>query len=54
MAAFQAAYEMGAEMIELDVTLTKDGIPIAIHDEDTCIEPQMEPVRYLRIYLRRT
>ncbi|MAO64388.1 MAG: hypothetical protein CL666_05265 [Balneola sp.] len=32
MAAFQAAYEMGAEMIELDVTLSKDGIPVVIHD----------------------
>lgn len=34
MAAFQAAHEMGAEMIELDVTLSKDGIPVVIHDKD--------------------
>lgn len=33
MAAFRAAYEMGAEMIELDLTLTKDGFPVVIHDE---------------------
>lgn len=33
MSAFRAAYEMGAEMIELDVTLSKDGIPVVIHDE---------------------
>lgn len=33
MTAFQAAYEMGAEMIELDLTLSKDGIPVVIHDE---------------------
>lgn len=33
MAAFKAAYEMGAEMIELDVTLSKDGIPVVIHDK---------------------
>jgi|AntRauTorcE11897_2_1112592.scaffolds.fasta_scaffold00612_13 glycerophosphoryl diester phosphodiesterase len=33
MSAFHAAYEMGAEMIELDVTLSKDGVPVVIHDE---------------------
>lgn len=33
MAAFRAANEMGAEMIELDLTLSKDGIPVVIHDE---------------------
>ncbi len=33
MIAFRAAYEMGAEMIELDLTLSKDGIPVVIHDE---------------------
>lgn len=33
MAAFRAAYEMEAEMIELDITLSKDGIPVVIHDE---------------------
>lgn len=34
MAAFQMAYEMGADMIELDVQLTKDHIPVVIHDAD--------------------
>lgn len=33
MAAFRAAYEMDAEMIELDILLSKDGIPVVIHDE---------------------
>jgi len=33
MAAFRAAVEMQAEMIELDITLSKDGILVAIHDE---------------------
>ncbi|MFC4022859.1 glycerophosphodiester phosphodiesterase [Oceanobacillus longus] len=33
MPAFQLAYEMGAEGIETDVQLTKDNIPVLIHDE---------------------
>lgn len=33
MPAFQLAYEMKAEGIETDVQLTKDGVPILIHDE---------------------
>jgi glycerophosphoryl diester phosphodiesterase len=33
MSAFEAAYEMGAEMIELDILLSKDGVPVVIHDE---------------------
>lgn len=32
-AAFQLAIEMNAEMIELDLTLSKDGVPVVIHDE---------------------
>lgn len=32
MAAFQGAIEMKAEMIELDVMLSKDGIPVVFHD----------------------
>lgn len=32
MAAFEGAVEMKAEMIELDVMLTKDGVPVAFHD----------------------
>lgn len=34
LAAFQKAIEDGAEGIEFDVRLTKDGIPIVFHDED--------------------
>jgi glycerophosphoryl diester phosphodiesterase len=33
LAAFNLAFEMGADGIELDVTLTKDRIPIVIHDD---------------------
>ncbi|MBI5305082.1 MAG: glycerophosphodiester phosphodiesterase [Chloroflexi bacterium] len=33
LAAFNLAFEMGADGIELDVTLTKDGVPIVIHDD---------------------
>lgn len=31
--AFQLAHEMGSHGIEFDVQLTKDGIPLVIHDE---------------------
>ncbi|HNV70311.1 MAG TPA: glycerophosphodiester phosphodiesterase family protein [Candidatus Ozemobacteraceae bacterium] len=35
MAAFQVAVErFGADMVELDVHLSKDGVPIVIHDDD--------------------
>ena len=33
MLAFQKAYEAGADGIELDVQLTKDGQVVVIHDE---------------------
>jgi len=32
MAAFEKAVEMEAEMIELDVLLSKDGVPVVFHD----------------------
>jgi glycerophosphoryl diester phosphodiesterase len=32
MIAFKKAVEMGAEMIEMDVMMSKDGIPIVFHD----------------------
>jgi glycerophosphoryl diester phosphodiesterase len=32
MAAFKGALEMNAEMIELDVMLSKDGVPVVFHD----------------------
>lgn len=32
MEAFHLAYEMGADGIETDVQLTKDGVPVLIHD----------------------
>lgn len=34
MASFQAAAVRGLQMIELDVRLTKDQIPVVFHDED--------------------
>ena len=34
MAAFRAAHSMGAEMIELDVLLSKDGVPVVFHDAE--------------------
>lgn len=33
MPAFELAHTLGADGIELDVQLTKDGIPVVIHDE---------------------
>lgn len=33
MDAFAKAAEMGADMIEVDVRLTRDGVPVVIHDE---------------------
>lgn len=33
MVAFKAAQKVGADGIELDVQLSKDGIPVVIHDE---------------------
>ncbi|WP_226034608.1 glycerophosphodiester phosphodiesterase [Aquibacillus saliphilus] len=34
MPAFELAYQMGADGIETDVQLTKDNIPVLIHDEN--------------------
>lgn len=34
MAAFRAAVEMEAEMIELDVMMSKDGVPVVFHDAE--------------------
>ena len=34
MAAYRSAYENGADMIELDLRMTKDGQIVLIHDED--------------------
>jgi glycerophosphoryl diester phosphodiesterase len=33
LSAFNLAYEMGADGIELDVQLTKDGVPVVFHSE---------------------
>ncbi len=34
MAAFEGAVELKADMIELDVSLSKDGVPVVIHDAE--------------------
>ena len=34
MAAFEGAVEMGAEMMELDVMMSKDGVPVVFHDNE--------------------
>lgn len=34
LASFQAAIEAGADMVELDVRMTLDGVPIILHDAD--------------------
>jgi glycerophosphoryl diester phosphodiesterase len=33
LAAFARAFELGADGVELDVTLTRDGVPVVIHDD---------------------
>ena len=33
VSAFEAAIDAGADMIELDVCLTKDRVPVVIHDK---------------------
>ncbi len=33
LAALERAIEVGADMAEVDVRLTSDGIPVALHDE---------------------
>jgi glycerophosphoryl diester phosphodiesterase len=35
MEAFRAAYDIGCDMVEFDVQLSKDGIPVIFHDDDT-------------------
>jgi glycerophosphoryl diester phosphodiesterase len=32
--AFEAAFELGAQVVELDVRLTADGVPVVAHDPD--------------------
>ena len=34
MAAFRGALQMGAEMIELDLMLSRDGVPVVFHDAE--------------------
>jgi glycerophosphoryl diester phosphodiesterase len=32
--AFRAAYDAGCDMVEFDVQLTRDGVPVIFHDDD--------------------
>ena len=52
MAAFNLAIESGADGIEFDVRLSRDQIPVIIHD-DTLLEPQA-CITELLIYRLRT
>lgn len=58
LTAFEAAIRAGADMIELDVRLTADGIPVVIHDPDVATttdgsglvnELTLQQVRALRV-----
>ena len=44
LAAFQLAMQHGAEGVEFDVHLAKDGVPVVIHDDDLR-RTAMQPVR---------
>lgn len=46
MIAFQRAYELGVDGIELDVQMTKDGELVVIHDE--CIERTTDGIGYVK------
>lgn len=48
LAAFQLAYDMKADGIETDVQLTKDRIPILIHDE--CLDRTTDGLGYVKDY----
>ncbi len=50
LAAFQAASSAGADYIESDVQLTKDGIPVLFHDRDLArIAGRPEKIRELNL-----
>ena len=34
LSAFEAAVELGADVVELDVRLSRDGVPVVMHDPD--------------------
>jgi glycerophosphoryl diester phosphodiesterase len=34
MEAFRSAYEAGCDMVEFDVQLSRDGVPVVFHDDD--------------------
>ena len=37
--AFDAAIDAGADVIELDVRLSSDGVPVVMHDADVSLQP---------------
>jgi len=51
MIAFQQAYELGVDGIELDVQMTKDGELVVIHDER--IERTTDGIGYVKDFLYR-
>ncbi|WKB37060.1 glycerophosphodiester phosphodiesterase family protein [Terrilactibacillus sp. S3-3] len=48
MSAFKAAEQAGADGIELDVQLSKDGVPVIIHDES--LERTTNGAGFVRLY----
>ena len=55
MIAFEKAIELGADMIELDVLLSRDGEVIVIHDDDRPLHfnpallPELHPRRHIEL-----
>lgn len=57
LAAFDSALSIGAHMLELDVQLTKDEIPIVLHDPDlrrTTTAPHSIPVSEMQLEMIQT
>jgi glycerophosphoryl diester phosphodiesterase len=42
--SFREAYNRGAQMVEFDIVLTKDKIPIVYHDFTFCLDHLTEKV----------
>ena len=47
MESFELAFEMGADAIEFDVVMTKDGIPVIRHDRDLSLTTNISQKSFL-------